>query len=42
MIVDREEEIRNFEPEEYWSITGDFVKGKTKFKANFYGVDGKN
>ena len=41
MIVDREEEIRNFEPEEYWSITGDFVKGKTKFKANFYGVDGK-
>jgi DNA topoisomerase-1 len=27
MIVDREEEIRNFEPEEYWSITGDFVKG---------------
>lgn len=41
MIIDREEEIRNFEPEEYWSITGDFVKGKTKFKANFYGVDGK-
>lgn len=41
MIIDREEEIRKFEPEEYWSITGNFVKGKTKFKANFYGVDGK-
>ncbi|MEG0285154.1 MAG: type I DNA topoisomerase [Vagococcus sp.] len=41
MIIDREEAIRAFEPEEYWSITGDFVKGKSKFKANFYGIDGK-
>ncbi|HCM90144.1 MULTISPECIES: type I DNA topoisomerase [Vagococcus] len=41
IIIDREEEIRAFEPEEYWSITGDFVKGKSKFKANFYGIDGK-
>ena len=41
MIIDREEEIRKFEPEEYWSITGNFVKGKTKFKGNFYGIDGK-
>ncbi len=41
MIVDREEDIRKFEPEEYWSITNNFVKGKSKFKANFYGVDGK-
>ncbi|MBO0476860.1 type I DNA topoisomerase [Vagococcus sp. DIV0080] len=41
MIIDREEAIRSFEPEEYWSITGDFVKGKSKFKANFYGIDGK-
>ncbi|MEG0255687.1 MAG: type I DNA topoisomerase [Vagococcus sp.] len=41
MIIDREEDIRKFEPEEYWSITGNFVKGKDKFKANFYGFDGK-
>lgn len=41
MIIDRENEIREFKPEEYWSITGEFVKGKKKFKANFYGVDGK-
>ncbi|MDT2829678.1 type I DNA topoisomerase [Vagococcus carniphilus] len=41
MIIDREEEIRKFEPEEYWSITGNFVKGKAKFKGNFYGIDGK-
>lgn len=41
MIIDREEEIRKFEPEEYWSITGNFVKGKAKFKGKFYGIDGK-
>ncbi|MGO3733408.1 MAG: type I DNA topoisomerase [Vagococcus sp.] len=41
MIIDREEAIRSFKPEEYWSINGEFVKGKKKFKANFYGVDGK-
>ena len=41
MIIDREESIRKFEPEEYWSITGNFVKGRSKFKASFYGVDGK-
>lgn len=41
IIIDREEEIRQFTPEEYWSIAGDFVKGRKKFKANFYGVDGK-
>lgn len=41
MIIDREEEIRNFKPEEYWSIPGTFLKNKAKFSANFYGVDGK-
>ena len=34
MVVDREEEIRNFVPEEYWSIEGVFQKGKETFKAN--------
>lgn len=41
MIIDREKEIRNFTPEEYWSIDGNFKKGRKKFKANFWGVDGK-
>src|SRR5699024_5632087 len=41
MIVDREKAIRVFKPEEYWSLDGNFQKGRKKFKANFWGVDGK-
>ena len=41
MIIDREQEIRDFIPEEYWSIDGNFKKKTKKFKANFWGVDGK-
>lgn len=41
IIIDREQEIRNFIPEEYWSIDGNFQKKQKKFKAAFYGVDGK-
>src|SRR5690625_3786078 len=41
MIIDRENEIRNFIPEEYWSIEADFLKGTENFKGKFYGVDGK-
>lgn len=41
LIIDREKEINNFKPEEYWTIDGNFKKGKQKFQANFYGVDGK-
>ncbi|KAF1306178.1 type I DNA topoisomerase [Enterococcus saccharolyticus] len=41
IIIDREKEIRDFKPEEYWSIDGNFKKGRKKFKANFWGVDGK-
>jgi DNA topoisomerase-1 len=37
LIIDRENEIKNFEPEEYWSITGEFEKAKKKFEAQFYG-----
>src|SRR5690606_4583137 len=29
--------IKNFEPEEYWSITGEFEKAKKKFEAQYYG-----
>lgn len=41
MIIDREKEIRAFIPEEYWSIDGNFQKAKKKFKASFWGIDGK-
>src|SRR5690625_2442126 len=41
MIIDRENEIRNFKPEEYWSIEADFLKGTESFKGKFYGVKGK-
>ncbi len=41
LIIDREKEIKDFIPEEYWSIDGEFLKGKTAFEASFYGVDGK-
>ena len=36
-IIDREEEIKNFVPEEYWSIEADFEKGKKQFDAYYYG-----
>ena len=43
LIVDREEEIRAFKPEEYWSIDALLgVKGVRKaFAAKFYGKKGK-
>ncbi|MBO0421828.1 type I DNA topoisomerase [Enterococcus plantarum] len=41
IIIDRENDIRKFIPEEYWSIDGNFQKAKKKFKANFWGLDGK-
>ncbi|WP_028782775.1 type I DNA topoisomerase [Thalassobacillus devorans] len=41
LIIDRENEINNFKPEEYWSIDGTFLKGKEKFPGAFYGIDGK-
>ncbi len=37
LIIDRENEINAFEPEEYWSITSTFKKGKNEFEAVFYG-----
>lgn len=41
LIIEREREIQNFEPEEFWTIKTEFVKGKDTFEANFYGVDGE-
>ena len=43
LIVDREEEIENFTPEEYWNIYANLLEpnSKKKFQATFYGKDGK-
>ncbi|MFL2029318.1 type I DNA topoisomerase [Loigolactobacillus zhaoyuanensis] len=41
LIIDRENEIKAFEPEEYWTIDSEFKKGTKKFAASFYGIDGK-
>lgn len=41
LIIDREKEINDFKPEEYWTITGSFLKGKETFDAGFFGKNGK-
>ncbi|HEN9204801.1 TPA: type I DNA topoisomerase [Streptococcus agalactiae] len=41
LIIDRENEIKAFQPEEYWTIDGSFKKETRKFNATFYGLDGK-
>lgn len=37
LIIDRENEINAFEPEEYWSIGAAFKKGRSNFEASYYG-----
>lgn len=39
LIIDREKEIQSFQPEEYWTIQGTFVKGSDIFEAQFYRLD---
>ncbi len=41
LIVDREEEIEKFIPEEYWNIFVKLSKEGEMFTARFYGKDGK-
>jgi len=41
LICDREEEIRNFVPKEYWTIEGVFKKEDGEFPAKLFAVDGK-
>ncbi len=41
LICDRENEINNFEEKEYWTIDASLISGKKKFKASFYGINGK-
>lgn len=41
LIIDRENEIRNFTPEEYWTLDGTFRYKKSTFKAKFLHYKGK-
>ncbi|ASS93241.1 type I DNA topoisomerase [Peribacillus simplex] len=41
MIIDREKEIKDFIPEEYWTIKADFVKGKEQFEGSFFSLGGE-
>lgn len=42
LIIDRENEINNFKPEEYWSVTGQFIHKRKKFYAKLLKVDNKS
>ena len=41
LIVDREEEIKKFVPQEYWSMPIDFIKNRKILTANFYSYKGE-
>ena len=36
LVIDRENEIRNFKPEEYWTIEGEFRYQNPNSRLNFY------
>lgn len=41
LICDREDEINNFIPEEYWTIAADLRAGRRKLLADYYGIKEK-
>ena len=41
MVVDREQEIETFEPEEYWHLTAKMLSGSQKLTARLHSLDGK-
>lgn len=42
LIIEREQEIKEFIPEEYWTIKAEFLtKNNKSFEGAFYGMDGK-
>ncbi|WP_282941796.1 type I DNA topoisomerase [Paenibacillus sp. RC67] len=41
LIYDRENEIKAFVPEEYWSITAKLLAGSSEFEAKFHSVNGE-
>jgi len=40
LIIDREREIQNFQPEEYWTLTANLEHNNTPFTASFIGENG--
>ncbi|MBR0386103.1 MAG: type I DNA topoisomerase, partial [Erysipelotrichaceae bacterium] len=41
LIVDREDEIKAFQPQEYWTLTAYFKENKIPFEASLSKIDGK-
>lgn len=41
LVIARENEIQAFQPDEYWTLDSEFLKERHKFKAAFWGADGK-
>ncbi|HUH06584.1 MAG TPA: type I DNA topoisomerase [Egibacteraceae bacterium] len=41
LICDREDEIRRFVPQEYWSLHGDFSRDEASFAADLWSVEGR-
>lgn len=41
LVCEREDEIRRFQPQEYWSITARLAKDGQTFDANLHQIDGK-
>lgn len=41
MICDREDEIRAFTPQEYWTLHGDFARDDDRFAAALHSVDNR-
>ena len=41
ILVDREQEIRNFVPEKYWELYLDFVKNSHDYRAKYVGTETK-
>lgn len=41
LVVERENEIKAFNPEEYWNIDAVFANGQKRYSAKFYGTETK-
>ena len=41
LIIEREREIQEFQPEEYWTIGSEFLKGTDTFEGSFFSVNGE-
>ena len=41
LIIDREEQIENFVPEEYWTLDAELLSGRKKFDIKFWGEGDK-